>query len=62
MLSYGQVLHDKGLNTKLINFVSKDLFDIPFLDIYFCPFLENQNTFHFLHIFSFKTPKKNKID
>ena len=29
------------------NFVSKDLFDKRFLDIYFCPFLKNQNTFHF---------------
>ena len=29
-------------------FLSKSIFDMSILDIYFCPFLKSQNTFHFL--------------
>ena len=52
---YRFIYHDKGLKPISKNFVSKDISDMPFLDIYFCPFFHFQKTFHFSKVKYFPT-------
>ena len=51
---------DKDPMLKIKKIVSKDVFDNPFLDIYFCPFFKNQKTFH-LQNFTFLYNKLKKV-
>jgi hypothetical protein len=44
---YRFIYDDKGLKPLFKNFVSKDILEMPFLDIYFCPFFTFQKTFQF---------------
>ncbi len=57
---FGLVCDDKFSISSQKNSVSKDFFGKPFLDIYFCPFLRNQNTFHFSKVNHFPSYVGNK--